>query len=206
MFQREYYCVALLSVLIHVLAAVQQQSCKITWQLHYNYMCFVAADPATYLLYLVLHKAFEEKASRQSTRSRPQAGNQVAWCPVDGWGGWGYVTKHLASSFQRHMDLHKHILLCVCRFQTHCLTQSLRLSCNELEWDQMRGRNLNYWDTPPVQTYTFTSGDFGRAFAIWPVSSNIFSSCKTHNVMVESLILLQLSGCFIFWAGSLLTH
>lgn len=80
--------------------------------------------------------------------------------PTDGWGGWGYVTKHLASSFQRHMDLHKHILLCVCRLQTHCLTHSPRLSCNELEWAQMRGRNLNYWDTPPLQTYTFTLGDF----------------------------------------------
>lgn len=71
-------------------------------------------------------------------RSR-RRGAKVAWCPLDGWGGWGYVTKHLASSFQRHMDLHKHILLCVCRFQTHCLTQSLRLkaamSWNETRWE-----------------------------------------------------------------------
>lgn len=35
----------------------------------------------------------------------------------------GYVTKHLTSSFQRHEGLHKHILPCVCRFQTHCFTQ-----------------------------------------------------------------------------------
>lgn len=35
----------------------------------------------------------------------------------------GYVTKHLTSSFQRHEGLHKHILPCVCRFQTHCFTR-----------------------------------------------------------------------------------
>lgn len=40
-----------------------------------------------------------------------------------GEAGCGYVTKHLTSSFQRHEGLHKHILPCVCRFQTHCFTQ-----------------------------------------------------------------------------------
>lgn len=102
--------------------------------------------------------------------------------PVDGRGGWGYVTKQLASSFQRHMDLHKHILLCVCRLQTHCLTQSPGLSCDELEWAQTRGRNLNCWDTPPVQTYTLTSGDFG----IWPVP------CPPPmlNIQHDSLVIL----------------
>lgn len=163
MFQREYYCVALLGVLIHMLAAVQQQYSKITWQPRRNYPCLVAnaALSGDITALFCLWKAFEGAASCHSAWSRLQAENQVARCPRDGWGGWGYVTKHLASSFQRHMDLHKHILLCVCRFQTHCLTQSRRLSCTELEWDQMRGRNLNYWDTPPVQTYTFTSGAFG---------------------------------------------
>lgn len=157
-----------------MLAVLQKQSWIMTWYLHYNYLRWVATDERhSCLIYFM--ETLWRTASCHSTRSWLQAQIQMVWCPIHGWGGWGYVTKYLASSFQRHMGLHKHILLCVCRLQTHCLTQSLRLSCNELEWAQMRGRNLNYWDTPPVQTYTFTSGDFLTGFSgVWLDSRNIF--------------------------------
>lgn len=108
---------------------------KITWQLRYNYLCLVAADQQHSSFILFVESLWRKKDSCHSAWSWLQAENQVAWCPIDGWGGWGYVTKHLASSFQRHMDLHKHILLCVCRFQTHCLTQSPEA---KLQWVGMR--------------------------------------------------------------------
>lgn len=103
------------------------------------------------------------------------------------------------------MDLHKHILLCVCRFQTHCLTQSLRLSCNELEWDQMRGEESELLGHSSTSNLHFYFRGFWLGF--W--YTTCFPSCKTHNMIVQSLILLHLSDlccCFHFQAVELIVN
>lgn len=101
------------------------------------------------------------------------------------------MTKHLASSFQRHMDLHKHILLCVCRFQTHCLTQkpeAKKLQRAGIGPDEEGGgveRNLNCrghsYMFQNLLKNTFTSGDFG-------IQIHLFLSCKTSDTSVKPLI------------------
>lgn len=152
-----------------------------------SYTCLVVTDQQRKHLFIYFVYGNPLKRRPHATVHDHGRRQRAKW-PDVGWGGWGYVTKHLASSFQRHMDLHKHILLCVCRFQTHCLTQSPRLSCNGLEWAQMRGRNLNYWDTPPLQTYTFTWGNFGWVFALKRFSFLFF---RIKQETWQSLILIK---------------
>lgn len=94
------------------------------------------------------------------------------------------------------MDLHKHILLCVCRFQTHCLThRAPRRNKKKLQRAQMRGRNLNYWDTPPVQTYTFYFRGFWLGFLVYDLflvthalSPSFHIKHMQHSSLVSDLI------------------
>lgn len=164
---------------IHWLAASQEQSYKITWQLHCNYMCSVAANQQHNCLFLYVDTLWRKPHATVRDRVR-RRGAKVAWCPLDGWGGWGYVTKHLASSFQRHMDLHKHILLCVCRFQTHCLTQSPRLKA-AMSWNETRWEG-GIWNTETLLLLKSTlllQGILARFFVVPPPLPSL-PSCKTY--------------------------
>ena len=92
-------------------------------------------------------------ASCHSVWSRPLAGrepNGPGRRPVDGWGGWGYVTKHLASSFQT----------------SHGLAQTYPALClqvtDALPHPKPRGEAATSWNEPRWEGGIWTAGTLLR--------------------------------------------